>query len=113
MSRPDVRIVDRSREALEEVGRLSHEALTEMAETMVEQGKENAPFRTGHLKGSIRLKGGGHCAFEVFTETGGGEHGDGYGAFVELGTSRMAAQPYLGPALEQAKKEMEKGGRWK
>lgn len=25
----------------------------------------------------------------------------GYGAYLELGTSRMAAQPYLNPALEQ------------
>lgn len=35
------------------------------------------------------------------TETGGAVDADGYSWFVELGTAKMGAQPYLGPPFEE------------
>lgn len=35
-----------------------------------------------------------------------------YGVFVEFGTSKMAAQPYLIPAVEQASTEFNNGKSW-
>jgi len=53
---------------------------------------------TGNLSRSIqwRRESAGHWAF--FTETG-------YGAYVELGTSRMAARPCMGPGIAAAQRE--------
>jgi len=61
------------------------------------QGKAqvNAPVDTGALKNSIE-------AVEVEIYTWWVIVGVEYGAFVELGTSRMAAQPYLTPAVSEA-----------
>lgn len=35
-----------------------------------------------------------------------------YAAYVELGTSRMAAQPFLVPAVEQVGREYNDGSKW-
>lgn len=67
----------------------------------IEAGAKNrVPVDTGNLKGSIStsdLRTIGHSGSLS------GEVGPtaAYGAFVELGTSRMAPQPYLGPAADQ------------
>lgn len=60
------------------------------------QGKAqvNAPVDTGALKNSIEATEVGIYTWWVIV-------GVDYGAFVELGTSRMAAQPYLTPAVEE------------
>ena len=67
----------------------------------------NAPYRTGRLKASIRVDrrdaagrftsagGVAICAFEVSANTP-------YAGFVEFGTRKMRARPYLRPALRQA-----------
>lgn len=59
--------------------------------------KATAPVDTGNLKNSI-----GHTvtsgADEVSAEIG---PTASYGVFVEFGTSRMAPQPYLGPAFDR------------
>lgn len=59
-----------------------------------------APVDTGNLKGSI-----GHSDLRTVGQSGTLEAEVGptanYGRFVELGTSRMAPQPYLGPAADR------------
>ena len=56
---------------------------------------QNAPVDTGALRNSITSESQmtGEMTFTV-------QDGVEYGQFVELGTSRMAAQPFLIPALE-------------
>lgn len=59
---------------------------------LVRIGKRNAPVDTGNLRNSIS---GSTTDLE-------GEAGPtaAYGGFVERGTSRMAPQPYMAPALD-------------
>lgn len=57
--------------------------------------KRNCPVDTGRLRSSIThemLSGGGSLIGRVGSNVE-------YAAYVELGTSRMAARPYLRPAL--------------
>jgi HK97 gp10 family phage protein len=67
--------------------------VAEAASQQVEAGAQSrAPVRTGALRGSIaRRVEGARWAVGA---------GVDYALFVELGTSRMAARPYLRPALE-------------
>lgn len=82
------------------------------------RAKANAPVATGFLKSSIYVElhdssdygdaGEPPTGAEVLPEIARAEDertayvavGANYGAFVELGTVHMAAQPYLTPALE-------------
>lgn len=62
--------------------------------------KRLCPVDTGRLQGSIN-----HALFidpdGLVARVGSDVH---YAPYVELGTSRMAAQPYLRPALEAARR---------
>lgn len=64
----------------------------------VERGaKMRAPVDTGNLRNSINTTlsvGGSLISAEVGAEAN-------YGAFVELGTWKMAPQPFLGPAFDE------------
>lgn len=59
------------------------------------EAAQNAPVDTGALRNSITSESQmtGELQFTV-------QDGVEYGIFVELGTSKMAAQPFLIPALE-------------
>ncbi len=83
----------------------------ETAVRVAERAKEIVPVRTGHLLGSIDTvfdeeiedpdSDGSPRAFEpvqVVADTP-------YASFVEFGTSKMAAQPFLGPAAEELEPE--------
>lgn len=67
--------------------------------------KQNAPVDTGNLRNSITtiMQGDGRFA-TMQASIGPTAH---YGGYVEYGTSRMAPQPYLGPALDAVKPEFE------
>lgn len=66
------------------------------ADEIVTDAKRRAPIRTGKLRESIRRAGSGlHATVEV---------GVPYASYVEYGTSRMGARPYLWPAVEQARR---------
>lgn len=62
--------------------------------------KQLAPVDTGNLKGSI-----GHSDLRTVGRSGtlAVEIGPtaSYGVFLEMGTSRMAPQPYMGPAADR------------
>ncbi len=61
------------------------------AQTVCESAKSLCPVDTGRLQSSINVQPGGNTAvISADTE---------YAVFVEFGTSKMAAQPYLVPAL--------------
>jgi HK97 gp10 family phage protein len=60
-----------------------------------------APVDTGAMRNSIRAEPVDDLTWQVSV-------GQEYAPFVEFGTSRMAAQPFLVPALEAHRAEMEK-----
>ena len=61
---------------------------------VVRVGKRNAPVDTGNLRSSIT---GNTAGTGLVGEAGPTAN---YGGFVERGTSRMAPQPYMAPALD-------------
>lgn len=80
------------------VGREGSAVVRRSALAIEEGAKTRAPVDTGFLKGSITTSVSGdgrHGAMEA--EIGPEAN---YGAYVELGTRRMAPQPYLHPAFE-------------
>jgi HK97 gp10 family phage protein len=88
------------------IGELSGEALVELAEQIVDDAKALCPVDTGSLRRSIRYErdpeGG------VIIAAGGGgvinprtRREVDYAAYVEFGTGRSPAQPFLQPALEK------------
>ena len=69
---------------------------------MQAKAQQNAPVDTGTLKRSIGLEftdGGMSAEVEPKAD---------YGAYVELGTRKMEAQPYLKPAFEEQSNEFRK-----
>lgn len=57
--------------------------------------KRRAPYRTGTLRRSIAIEDGpGPLEVTIGTDLN-------YAPYVEFGTSRMAARPYLRPALDE------------
>lgn len=68
-------------------------AVQKTASDLEGHAKQNAPVDTGYLQGSIQAE-------QVAELTSVVNVGAEYGVYVEFGTSRMAAQPYLVPAAE-------------
>ena len=64
------------------------------------EAKNLAPVDTGNLRNSI--------AYEIEKKEARVGTNVGYAPFVCLGTSKMAAQPFLNPALEQNKGNIQK-----
>ncbi len=71
-------------------------AVREAAMMVEREAKTNTPVDTGRLRGSIASEEKTPLLFEVGTNVE-------YAAFIEFGTSKMAAQPYLEPAVESAR----------
>ena len=81
------------------------EALDEIGEMVVQRARELCPVDTGRLRNSITHRmGGGGFSFPGMGAAVGKEVTVGsnveYAAYVELGTSRTDAQPFLWPAAE-------------
>lgn len=76
-----------------EVKTRGRQALRKTALDTVRSAKNRAPVDTGNLKGSIGASFDGDLHAEI------GPTAD-YGYWVEMGTSRMAPQPYLAPAAD-------------
>jgi HK97 gp10 family phage protein len=76
-------------------------AVRQTALSIEADAKLRAPVDTGFMRNSIQTQVTGEMSAEV---TVGAE----YGAFVELGTSRTPAQPFLTPAVDAARQPFEK-----
>ena len=71
-----------------------HRAVSEGTGKIVEHSQRSVPVDTGALKGSVQ-----NVIVDEASETKGTvSYNTNYAIYVELGTSRMAAQPYLHPA---------------
>lgn len=87
------------------------------------EAKTLAPVATGALRASIytRVKGGGGSQNTQSTDipAPGGNviamvgSGIEYAIYQELGTSRMSAQPFLGPAVEDRAHDLNDGAMWR
>lgn len=74
---------------------------------VVQEAKRNAPVLTGTLRRSIDSEvrqQGTRLEANLFTQCG-------YGAYPELGTVRMQAQPYMWPAFEKYKSKIIQAAR--
>lgn len=91
----DVKITDKSDEFLQALPGQIEQALVAIGLTAESHAKDNCPVDTGRLRNSItNAVDMGEQTVYIGTNVE-------YAAFVELGTSRMRARPYLGPAATQ------------
>ena len=77
-----------------EIKRRGSQALRKTLLDTKRSAQNRAPVDTGKLKGSIGITLLGGISGEVGPTAN-------YGYWVEMGTSRMAPQPYMGPAPDQ------------
>lgn len=76
---------------------MAREAVAKTAADITGDAKQFAPVDTGNLKSSIGhdlSNAGGESSAEIGPTAN-------YGLFVETGTSRMAPQPFVGPAFDR------------
>lgn len=73
--------------------------VAKVAHDIEADAKQRAPVDTGFLRSSIAAKAEGPARWVVSV-------GAEYGAFVEFGTHKAAAQPYFVPAFTQAVKQV-------
>lgn len=81
------------------------DALRAAARPVVASAKTKVPVRTGALKKGIsqRVSVKGSKAEAII----GFRRKDFYGRFIELGTSKMSAKPFLRPALDESQQKIE------
>lgn len=76
---------------------LLENALMDGAEIMRDEIQATAPVRTGQLRDSIEISKRGREKYSVRI----GPSGKGfYGRYLEYGTSRLAARPFMRPAFD-------------
>lgn len=84
------------------------------AKVVSDEAKRLVPIKYGRLKKSIgiikRRAKRGETTFSVSPRRGGRNDGF-YGRFIELGTSKMSAKPFLRPALEKSVNEVLKASK--
>lgn len=83
------------------VGLTAQQAVYKVGMEILRDAVKSCPVDTGTLARSITYKRGRDAS----TKLAAGDVGTDvfYAPFVEFGTSRAAAQPFLGPALERAR----------
>ena len=79
-------------------------ALTAAAKPVVEEAKKRVPVRTGKLRDNIVKSVSASGKRGAFARIGFRRKAF-YGQFVETGTSKMPARPFLRPALDNKGKE--------
>ncbi|MET7041783.1 HK97-gp10 family putative phage morphogenesis protein [Clostridium botulinum] len=88
--------------------RIENAALKKAGELIMEEAKNNVPFRKGKLKEGLKVSGVRKKGENKFVLVG-IQKGDNskifYGKFLEFGTSKMKARPFMGPAYESKKEE--------
>jgi len=104
MAKGSVKITDHTARVVKDVSRFSLNGLQDYVDTALGIITKLAPIDTGNHRSMIDQRSEG-AGFVIFSASG-------YGGFLEEGTSRMVAQPHFSPGLQQARRELEDGGRW-
>lgn len=86
-------------------GKAVRRSLKAAAEPMVKAARSNAPVETGALRKSIKASTSVRLARGVAQTKISYGKAQFYGQFVELGTSKMPARPFLRPAFDSTKGE--------
>lgn len=86
--------------------RAENKALREGAEILRAAISKRAPRRTDRLSKSIEKSNVKRSKEGVKYIEVGPNRSAFYGVFLEFGTSKMAARPFIGPALEEKQKEI-------
>jgi HK97 gp10 family phage protein len=77
------------------------DAMTEVADEILDEAKSRVPVDTGTLKKKLtRQVSRDGMSAKVGVRTKAAKRKAYYGKFIELGTSKMPAQPFLTPAYE-------------
>lgn len=88
--------------------RVENAALKKAGQIIVDEAKNNVPVKTEKLKKGLKVSGVRKKGGNKFVLAG-IQKGDNskifYGKFLEFGTSKMKAQPFMGPAYESKKEE--------
>lgn len=103
-------ILDKLQEIGANVGKLENQALKKAAEPVLEDAKANVPVDTGKLQehldiGDVKKKDGVKYINIGITKSDNSKVF--YGKFIEFGTTKMAARPFLAPAFERNKDTVE------
>lgn len=85
---------------LENLDYILDQDLREYLEEAVSLAQLYVPVDTGRLRDSIRLEGEAGN-YVLIADARNPVSGEPYGGYVEYGTSRMPAQPYMRPALNE------------
>lgn len=84
-------------ELADRIAGVTDAAVAEFADDVVVHMKGVVPVDTGKLRGSIDKEKAGNASYTV------GPRGVDYAEFVENGTSRAPAQPYIAPTVQWAR----------
>ena len=103
-------ILDRLQVVGANIGKLENKALMNAAEPVLQDAISNVLVDTGKLKehlnvGKVRKKDG-----VKYIDVGISKSDNSkvfYGKFIEFGTTKIAAKPFLGPAIERNKAKVE------
>lgn len=79
-----------------DIKRDKNDAVLEGAKVMQKATQEKAPKKTGNLSNLIEISDVEDGSVDVFVDQQGKAY---YGYFLEYGTSKMRAQPFMGPAF--------------
>ena len=93
------KVVANSARVLQVATAASLDDINALCDRMADLARELTPYDTGNNKDNIETDTSmkdGKPVGRVYTQSG-------YGGWLEIGTSRMAARPYLAPAYQRAK----------
>jgi len=94
---------------LKDMGKAAEEVLEQAADAggrlALLEAKRRCPVRTGRLKESLHLQNGKKTEIKADVKIQPGKK-EYYGTFVELGTKRMPARPFMRPAVDENKERI-------
>ncbi|MDA8227050.1 MAG: HK97 gp10 family phage protein [Desulfitobacterium hafniense] len=94
---------------LEDMGQNAATVLLQAAEAggkiALAEARRRCPVRSGRLRSSLSLKLGKKTALKANVRVVHGRK-EYYGTFVELGTKKSPAQPFMRPAVDENKKQI-------
>lgn len=96
-----IKFINNSREIIRQLGNKTEDALRDVGLYAEGEAKLLSPVDTGELIGSISHKMANDREVQIGTDVE-------YALYVEKGTSRQEAQPFLTPAVEQNMAEINK-----